>query len=69
MDIVITRNRIARVVPHAEVEHAGRVVDASNLTVMPGLIEAHGHYAAEYGQRFGRIHLAYGITSVRSPGG
>ncbi|MBA2304945.1 MAG: PD40 domain-containing protein, partial [Acidobacteria bacterium] len=69
MDIVVARNRIARVVPHADAEHAVRVVDASQLTVMPGLIEAHGHYAAEYGGRFGRIHLAYGITSVRSPGG
>ena len=69
VDIVVARNRIARVVPHRDGEHAGRVVDASNLTVMPGLMEAHGHYAAEFGQRFGLLHLAYGVTSVRSPGG
>ena len=68
-DIVISRNRIARVVPHTDAEHSARVVDASALTVMPGLIEAHGHYSSEFGQRFGRAHLAYGITSVRSPGG
>ncbi|HET9265308.1 MAG TPA: amidohydrolase family protein [Vicinamibacterales bacterium] len=69
IDILITRNRITRVVPHDDAEHRGRVVDASHLTVMPGLMEAHGHYSAEYGQRFGLLHLAYGITSVRSPGG
>ena len=69
MDVVVSRNRITRVVPHSDGEHQGQVVDASGLTVMPGLIEAHGHYAAEYGERFDSIHLAYGITSVRSPGG
>jgi Tol biopolymer transport system component/imidazolonepropionase-like amidohydrolase len=69
VDIVIARNRITRVLAHADSQHGGRVVDASSLTVMPGLMEAHGHYAAEYGQRFGLVHLAYGITSVRSPGG
>jgi hypothetical protein len=37
--------------------------------VMPGLIEAHGHTHKEHGEAFGRIHLSYGITTVRSPGG
>jgi Tol biopolymer transport system component/imidazolonepropionase-like amidohydrolase len=69
VDIVIERNRIARVVPHSDAGHAGRVIDASRLTVMPGLMEAHGHYGAEFATRFGRAHLAYGITSVRSPAG
>ena len=76
VDVFISRNRITRVVAHlpggaagAADAHQGRVVDASNLTVMPGLIEGHGHYAAEYGERFDQIHLAYGVTSVRSPGG
>jgi hypothetical protein len=45
------------------------VVDAAAHTVMPGLIEAHGHAHREHGQAFGRVHLAYGITTVRSPGG
>ena len=38
-------------------------------SVMPGLIEAHGHTHKEHGEAFGKIHLAYGITTVRSPGG
>jgi hypothetical protein len=36
---------------------------------MPGLMEAHGHYGSEFGRRFGLAHLAYGVTSVRSPAG
>jgi imidazolonepropionase-like amidohydrolase len=34
---------------------------------MPGLIEMHAHLDDGYGGTFGRILLAYGITSVRIP--
>ena len=68
VDIVISGTRITRIGAHDPAAHTGRVVDASALTVMPGLIEAHGHHSPEFGQSFGRAHLAYGITSVRSPG-
>ena len=43
------------------------VVDAPDETVMPGLIEMHAHLDDGYGGNFGRIWLAYGITSVRIP--
>jgi Tol biopolymer transport system component/imidazolonepropionase-like amidohydrolase len=69
VDIVVDGNRIREVAPHDTVLHSGRVVDASGLTVMPGLVEAHGHLSKEHGDRLGRIHLAYGITTLRSPGG
>ncbi|MFN8061856.1 MAG: amidohydrolase family protein [Vicinamibacterales bacterium] len=69
MDVVIEGHRIKAVGPHDDRLHAGRVVDATGLTVMPGLIEAHGHLSKEHGGLFGRVHLAYGITTVRSPGG
>ena len=50
--------------------HTGRVVvDASNLTVMPGLIEFHSHLQPDFGEAQGRAWLAFGITTVRSPGG
>jgi imidazolonepropionase-like amidohydrolase len=69
VDVVIEGHRIRSVEPHAAALHEGaEVVDASGLTVMPGLIEAHGHQHKEHGDLFGRVHLAYGITSVRSPG-
>ena len=47
----------------------GTVVDASRQSVMPGLIEGHGHQLKEDGLLFGRVHLAYGVTTARSPGG
>jgi Tol biopolymer transport system component len=69
VDIVIDGNKIVSVVPHAEANHAsGQVVDASNLTVMPGLVEFHSHLQPDFGESEGRAFLAFGITTVRSPG-
>ena len=69
VDITIDGNRIAAVVPHAAAHHLGRrVVDASNLTVMPGLVEFHSHLQKDYGESQGRAWLAFGVTTVRSPG-
>jgi Tol biopolymer transport system component/imidazolonepropionase-like amidohydrolase len=68
VDIVIEGNKITSVVPHAEANHTGQVVDASNLTVMPGLIEFHSHLQPDFGESAGRAWLAFGITTVRSPG-
>ncbi len=69
VDIVIEGNKIVSVGPHAEANHAGgRVVDASNLTVMPGLVEFHSHLQPDFGESQGRAWLAFGITTVRSPG-
>lgn len=68
VDIVVDGDRIAAVVPH----RPGRsTVDASGLTVMPGLIDAHNHWhlrGRQWGDRQGRVWLAYGITTTRSPG-
>ena len=51
---MIDGNRITSVVPHADANHAGRqVVDASNLTVMPGLIEFHSHLQKDFGEAAG----------------
>jgi hypothetical protein len=70
MDVVIDGNRITAVQPHADAHHQGRtVVDASGLTVMPGLIEFHTHLQKDYGEAQARAWLAFGITTVRSPGG
>ena len=70
VDIVIQGNRITSIDLHrADLHSQGTVVDATGRSVMPGLIEAHGHTHKEHGESFGKIHLAYGITSVRSPGG
>ncbi len=69
VDITIVGNKITAVAPHAAAAHAGgTVVDASNLTVMPGLTEFHSHLQKDYGEAQGRAWLAFGITTVRSPG-
>ena len=67
IDIVIEGNRIRSVEPHRAALHTGKVIDASGGTVMPGLIEAHAHGHKDFGASFGKLLLAYGITSVRSP--
>jgi Tol biopolymer transport system component len=70
VDIIIQGNRITSIDAHRADLHAqGTLVDATGRSVMPGLIEAHGHTHKEHGESFGKIHLAYGITTVRSPGG
>jgi Tol biopolymer transport system component len=69
VDVVIEGHRIRAIEPHRADLHTGTVIDASNLSVMPGLIEAHGHQLKEAGTLFGRVNLAYGITTLRSPGG
>ncbi len=67
VDIEIEGNRIKSVGPHV----AGRAgtVEAPDLTAMPGLIENHSHRQSDFGEQQGRTFLAYGITTVRSPGG
>jgi Tol biopolymer transport system component len=70
VDIVIEGNRIRDVASHDDARHDGqRVVDASGLTVMPGLIEYHTHLQKDLGAAHDRAWLAFGITTVRSPGG
>jgi Tol biopolymer transport system component/imidazolonepropionase-like amidohydrolase len=67
VDVAIEGNRIARVEPHRADLHSGTVIDASNETVVPGLIESHSHLAKGYGEALGRIWLSFGITTVRNP--
>jgi Tol biopolymer transport system component len=69
IDIVIEGNRIVSVGPHSASLHSNaKVVDATNLTAMPGLIEFHSHLQKDLGEAEDRAWLAFGITTVRSPG-
>jgi imidazolonepropionase-like amidohydrolase len=69
VDVVLDGHRIARVVPHAAAHHAGaRVVDATGRTVIPGLIEFHTHLQKDFGTNAMKAYLAFGVTTVRSPG-
>jgi len=66
-DIVVERGIIRSMQGHRPDLHSGTVVDAGTETVMPGLVDMHAHLDDGYGGDFGRIWLAYGITSVRLP--
>jgi Tol biopolymer transport system component len=70
VDIVIEGNRIVSVGPHDAVLHGrgAKVVDGTNLTAIPGLIEFHAHTQKDFGANVYKAWLAYGITTVRSPG-
>lgn len=68
MDIVVDDGTITDVLPSG---HRPYTVDARNLTVMPGLVDAHVHWhlrGRQWGDRQGRLWLSYGITTLRSPG-
>jgi Tol biopolymer transport system component len=77
MDIVIKANRIVAVEPHlasaragATTKTSGRVaIEAPELTAMPGLIDFHTHRQSDLAEQQGRTFLAYGVTTLRSPGG
>ncbi|MEO8301597.1 MAG: amidohydrolase family protein [Rhizomicrobium sp.] len=66
MDIVIDGNRITSVEPHVKGRAA---IAAPELTAMPGLIDFHTHRQSDSGEQQGRSFLAYGVTTIRSPGG
>jgi Tol biopolymer transport system component/imidazolonepropionase-like amidohydrolase len=66
-DIVIESGVIRSVEQHRDDLHTGAVIDAANEYVMPGLIEMHAHLDDGYGENFGRVWLAYGITGLRIP--
>jgi Tol biopolymer transport system component len=68
-DVVIEGNRIKSVGPHDAALHEGQTIDATKLTVMPGLMEFHSHLQKDFGAAQGRAWLSFGVTTVRSPGG
>ena len=68
--IEVVNNRIQTITSDSQPPSKPHI-DAANLTVIPGLWDTHVHqtYAARsFGDRQGRINLAYGITSTVSAG-
>jgi cytosine/adenosine deaminase-related metal-dependent hydrolase len=74
VDIVVEGNRVADIMPAAKSAPSdanARFIDASDEVVMPGLVDMHTHRQMQgysYGDRQGRLWLAMGVTSTRSPG-
>ncbi|GAA1877416.1 amidohydrolase family protein [Lapillicoccus jejuensis] len=70
VDILVSGQRITGIEPH-RAGRPGRLVDASDRFVMPGLIDIHHHREMQgysYGSRQGPLWLSLGITTTRSPG-
>jgi imidazolonepropionase-like amidohydrolase len=69
MDVAIEGNRITKVEPTGgDVPEDFRVVSGEGKTLIPGLIEMHTHLGLpSWGSRQGKVWLAYGITSLRTP--
>jgi Tol biopolymer transport system component len=67
-DIVVENGIVAEISAHRDDLHTGSIVDAADETVIPGLIDMQARFSREYGSAFGRVWLAYGITSVRLHG-
>lgn len=49
LDVAISKGRIASVVGHIPAETSARVVDATGLLVLPGLIDLHSHVFHDFG--------------------
>ncbi|HIV71851.1 MAG TPA: amidohydrolase family protein [Candidatus Aquabacterium excrementipullorum] len=67
VDVVIQGHRIAAIEPHRPHRPGVRWIDASQQTVMPGLVDMHTHreMGIQLGAREPRLFLAYGITATR----
>ncbi|HXY30190.1 MAG TPA: amidohydrolase family protein [Gemmatimonadaceae bacterium] len=87
MDILIEGNRIAVIQPSTEKEFSGssvpgatisgsvdRVIDATGMYVMPGIIDVHAHIQFSRGGQplpkdyEYKLLLGHGITTIRDPG-
>ncbi len=69
VEILVQGNRIAAVGRGVAIPGGAEVIDAGDLTVLPGMIATHEHLPWENSSRVPRLWLSFGITSVRSPGG
>lgn len=69
VDIEIEGGRIVAVKRHRRHPENVRVIDATDQTVLPGLIDHHGHFQPHEGEWVGRAWLAHGVTTVVEPGG
>jgi len=68
MDVHVDGQRITAVVARGMRPLPGRVIDARDYTLIPGLIDLHTHPAELAEERVGRAWLAYGVTTIREVG-
>lgn len=68
VDVEIVDGLVSAVRPAGSAPVTGRLLDASDKTVLPGLIESHTHQSNTEGIVLGQVYLSHGITSVRETG-
>lgn len=68
VDVVIRDGRILSADTADPGRPAGTFIDASGLTMLPGLIEGHAHQSTSQGVALGELFFSHGITSVRETG-
>ncbi|MCP3915059.1 MAG: amidohydrolase family protein [bacterium] len=73
--VVVDGDRIAAVGPDVPIPDGAKRIDVQGKTVLPGLIDAHGHLFANVGGKIANVHRAYaplylagGVTTVFTPG-
>ena len=68
-DVLVSGNRIESIAPTGDTVEADlRVVEGAGKTLIPGLIEMHTHLSLPaWGSRQGKVWLAHGVTSLRTP--
>jgi Tol biopolymer transport system component len=65
VDVHVSGGRIAAIVGRDVRPLPARVIDAREVTMIPGMIDLHAHATALAGEPLGRAWLAYGVTTVR----
>lgn len=75
-DIKICDGKIIDIGPDLSISDNANRIDVSGLTILPGLIDMHGHIYANLGpsqgisnqQAYLKLYLAGGVTTIYSPG-
>lgn len=73
-DVLISDERIVKIGPNLTIPEHTTVVDISGLSLLPGLIDVHGHIYMGSTDRISnqksylKLYLAGGVTTIYSPG-
>src|SRR5690606_14641525 len=65
VDVHVENGRITAIVGRGLRPASGRVIEAIEATVIPGLVDVHAHQSSLAGERLGRAWLTFGVTTVR----
>lgn len=68
VDIVVRSGVIEAIHPANSQPVVGELIDASDKTIIPGLIDSHTHQSTNLGLALGQTWLDYGVTTVRETG-